>query len=70
MHYLLQVNLAVDKSLVAMEAGRVIISKEKLSPYPRSPLYNLVSKGSVFEKIFFHVIPDEQEKRFRLVSQT
>ena len=58
-----------DKSLRAIGSGRVTISTETLSPYPHSPLYPAVSQGKIVRKRFYNVIPEEQEGRFKLVSQ-
>ncbi len=59
-----------DCTLFALEAGRVIITTETLNPYPRSPLYPSVQAGRVIEKQFYHIIPEEQHNRFKLISLT
>merc|ERR1712018_470375 len=59
-----------DLTLFALEKGEVVITCEKLSPYPKSPLYPSVKSGRVVYKRFYHVIPEEQKPLFRLVSQT
>ena len=57
-------------TLYALEPGRVVVSREKLSPYPSSPLYDYVSGGRTIYKLFYNVIPDPQPQVFKLVSQT
>ncbi len=58
-----------DLTLFALEPGRVVVSEEVLSPYPHSPLYPAVQAGRVFTKLFYHVIPETQHCRFKLISQ-
>ncbi|ESO10984.1 hypothetical protein HELRODRAFT_156339 [Helobdella robusta] len=60
-----------DFTLYSLCPGHVFISKETLSPYSTSPLYNAVKAGRIFEKYFFHVVPDKkQSQTFNLVSYT
>nr|XP_011423791.2 39S ribosomal protein L27, mitochondrial isoform X1 [Crassostrea gigas] len=65
-------NVETDRTnrLVAMEDGTVVVSCEKLNPYPQSPLYGAVQKGVTIYKKFFHVIPIPLKAKFKLVSQT
>ena len=56
-------------TLFALEAGRVVVSLDKLYPYPDSPNYELVKKGKDIYKKFYHVIPEPQPQVFKLVSQ-
>ncbi|KAK2182651.1 hypothetical protein NP493_342g00020 [Ridgeia piscesae] len=58
-----------DLTLFALEQGRVIVTVEKLSPYPNSPLYPAVKAGRVVLRKFYHVIPEPQRETFKLVSQ-
>lgn len=55
--------------MYALEPGKVEITVEELSPYPHSPLYPAVQAGRVVKKLFYHVIPEKQEPKFKLVSQ-
>jgi len=59
-----------DLTLFALRPGRVMITKEKLAPYPHSPLYPAVRAGRVFQKFFFHIVPVDEPilGRFKLVS--
>ncbi|KAK2155096.1 hypothetical protein LSH36_249g01090 [Paralvinella palmiformis] len=59
-----------DLTLFALEAGRIVMSREKLSPYPSSPLYDYINNGKTIYKLFYNVIPDPQPKIFKLVSRT
>ena len=68
--FLWQVGCGRDLTLFAMEAGRVIVTCEKLSPYPESALYPAVQAGRVVYKKFYNVLPEPQEAKFKLVSQT
>jgi len=60
-----------DLTLFALQPGRVMITREKLSPKPGSLLKPATDAGEEMYKYFFHVIPiDPQPGLFRLVSQT
>ncbi|XP_064617833.1 large ribosomal subunit protein bL27-like [Liolophura sinensis] len=63
------VRAGFDNTLTALEDGQVIVTCEKLSPYPDSPLYEPVSQGLTVYKKFFHVLPVPQHGKFKLVSQ-
>ncbi|ELU18142.1 hypothetical protein CAPTEDRAFT_1231, partial [Capitella teleta] len=63
------VGIGRDCTLFAQIPGRVIVTHETLSPSPESPLFAAVQSGQEFRKMFYHVVPDEQPKRFKLVSQ-
>ena len=65
----LQVGCGKDLTLFALEAGRVMLTVEKLSPYPSSPLYPAVKAGREVLRKFYHVIPEPQRVTFKLVSQ-
>ena len=66
-----QVGIGRDHTLFALRAGRIVISREKLSPKPGSHLKPMTDAGEEFYKYFFHVVPiDPQPGIFRLVSQT
>jgi len=69
MVHFLQVGCGKDLTLFALEQGRVIVTVEKLSPYPNSPLYPAVKAGRVVLRKFYHVIPEPQRETFKLVSQ-
>jgi len=64
----LQVKIGTNMTLNAMVDGKVLITKEKLNPYPDSPIYSGVQNGEVIERVFVHVLPFKQENRFRLIS--
>ena len=57
-------------SLYALCEGEVVISGEKLNPYPDSPLYNKVKSGVEIYKRFFHIVPVKTHAKFKLVSLT
>jgi len=60
-----------DRTLFALSAGRVVISREKLSPKHDSELKPATDAGQEIYKYFFHVVPiDPQPGLFRLISQT
>jgi len=60
-----------DCTLFALRPGRVVISRERLSPKPDSQLKPATEAGEEFYKYFFHIVPiDPQPGLFRLVSQT
>ncbi|KAF6017536.1 MRPL27 [Bugula neritina] len=62
------VKIGTNMTLNAMVDGKVLITKEKLNPYPDSPIYSGVQNGEVIERVFVHVLPFKQENRFRLIS--
>ena len=57
-----------NHSLKARFAGHVLITMEKLSPYPDSPLYKYVAAGNVIERKFIHVIPTPRKGNYKLVD--
>ncbi|XP_048760654.1 39S ribosomal protein L27, mitochondrial-like [Ostrea edulis] len=65
-------NVDTDKTnrLIALTDGTVIVTCEKLNPYPDSPLYGAIQNGLDIYKKFFHVIPIPLKAKFKLVSQT
>ena len=63
------VGLAGDNTLYALSDGKVIVSCEKLTPYPDSPLYEPIQSGLVVYKKFFHVVATPLHGKFRLLSQ-
>ncbi|XP_061182596.1 large ribosomal subunit protein bL27m-like [Saccostrea echinata] len=65
-------NVDIDRTnrLIALTDGTVIVSCEKLNPYPNSPLYRPVQNGLEIYKKFFHVIPIPLKAKFKLVSET
>ena len=63
------VRLGRDNTLYAMTDGKVVVTCEKLSPYPDSPLYEPVKSGVVILKKFFNVLSTPLHGKFRLVSQ-
>ena len=59
-----------DNSLLALEAGRVEVTMDPIRPYPHSNYARLIKRdGGPINRKYYHVIPDPQEKRFKLVSQ-
>lgn len=48
----------------------VVISGEKLSPYPDSPLYERVKNGVEIYRKFYNVYPVPVHAKFKLVSLT
>jgi hypothetical protein len=46
-----------------------LITLEKLSPYPDSPLYEYVKAGNVVERKFIHVIAPPKKGKYNLVDQ-
>lgn len=56
--------------LVALADGTVMVTCEKLDPYPDSPLYGPVQNGLTIHKKFFHIIPVPLKAKFKLVSET
>ena len=69
MVHCLQVGCGKDLTLFALEQGRVIITVERLSPYPNSPMFAAVKAGRTVLRKFYHVIPEPQRETFKLVSQ-
>ena len=66
-----KVGIGGDLSLYALRPGRIMISREKLTPKPDSQLKPATDAGEAFYKYFFHVIPiDPQPGLFRLTSLT
>ena len=63
------VRLGRDNTLYAMTDGKVVVTSEKLSPYPDSPLYEPVKAGVVIYKKFFNILSTPLHGKFRLVSQ-
>lgn len=63
------VRLGRDNTIYAMTDGKVVITCEKLSPYPDSPLYESVKSGLVIYKKFFNILATPLHGKFRLVSQ-
>lgn len=47
-------------------AGHVLITLEKLQPYPDSPLYEYVSSGNFVERKFIHVIASPKQGNYGL----
>jgi large subunit ribosomal protein L27 len=63
------VRLGRDNTLYSMTDGKVVVTSEKLSPYPDSPLYEPVKNGVIIYKKFFNVLPTPLHGKFRLVTQ-
>ncbi|ESP03768.1 hypothetical protein LOTGIDRAFT_230099 [Lottia gigantea] len=63
------VKLQKYKSLEAMCDGVVMITSEKLSPLPNSPLHDIVQSGTVINKKFYHVYRTPLHAKFKLVDE-
>ncbi|KAL5019202.1 hypothetical protein ScPMuIL_004924 [Solemya velum] len=63
------VRIGPNNTLYASCDGKVIVSCEKLSPFPESPLYTAVKNGVVIQKKFFNVLPTPLHGKFRLKKQ-
>lgn len=63
------VRLGLDNTLYSMTDGKVVVTCEKLSPYPNSPLYEPVKSGLTIYKKFFNVLATPLHGKFRLVAQ-
>ncbi|KAK7111856.1 hypothetical protein V1264_011422 [Littorina saxatilis] len=63
------VRLGRDNTLYSMTDGKVVVTCEKLAPYPDSPLYEPVKSGVVIYKKFFNILSTPLHGKFRLVSQ-
>lgn len=63
------VRLGRDNTLYAMTDGKVVVTCEKLSPYPDSPLYEPVKSGVLIFKKFFNILSTPLHGKFRLLSQ-
>jgi len=50
--------------------GKVVVSCEKLNPYPDSPLYQRVQDGMTIYKKFWNVYPTPLHAKFKLVSES
>lgn len=57
-----------NRSLKALVPGHVIISLEKVQPYPDSPLYEYVSAGNLVERKFLNVIPFERKGNYKFIE--
>lgn len=66
---LLQVGIQRNNTLYALRDGIVVVSCEKLSPYPDSPLYERVRNGMTIYKKFWNVYPTAVHAKFKLVSE-
>ena len=69
-HISLQVGISKKNTLYALCDGVVVVSGEKLNPYPDSPLYERVKSGISIYKKFYHVYPVPVHAKFKLVSMT
>ena len=45
-----------------------MITLEKLSPYPDSPLYEYVAAGNTVERKYIHVVPPMRKGNYKLVD--
>lgn len=63
------VRLGADNTLYSMTDGKVVVTCEKLAPFPNSPLYEPVKTGVVIYKKFFNILATPLHGKFRLVSQ-
>ncbi|KAK7506156.1 hypothetical protein BaRGS_00002268 [Batillaria attramentaria] len=63
------VRLGLDNTLYSMTDGKVVVTCEKLAPFPDSPLYEPVKSGVVIYKKFFNILATPLHGKFRLVSQ-
>ncbi len=57
-----------NHALKARFAGHVLITLEKLNPYPESHLYKYINAGNVIERKFIHVIPPIKEGNYKLIE--
>lgn len=57
-----------NHSLKARFAGHVLITLEKLTPYPDSPLSKYVEAGNTVERKFVHVITPPRKGVYTLVE--
>ncbi len=57
-----------NRSLKALMPGHVVITLEKISPYPDSKLYPYVAAGNLVERKFISVIAPEREGNYKLVE--
>lgn len=69
-YYEFQVGILKNNTLYALRDGIVVVSCEKLNPYPDSPLYERVQKGMVIYKKFWNIYPTPVHAKFKLVSET
>ena len=46
----------------------MLITLEKVSPHPKSRLYNYVAAGNLVERKFVHVIAPERVGNYKLVE--
>ncbi|XP_067129560.1 uncharacterized protein mRpL27 [Centruroides vittatus] len=67
----LNVRISVDRTLVAEVDGKAITSTEKINPRWENVWVNTLygnNKAPAIYKSFFHVIPEEEKKKFHLVD--
>ncbi|OAF72197.1 hypothetical protein A3Q56_00012 [Intoshia linei] len=58
-----------DYTLYALESGRVLITSELLKPKIDSKLYIVMKKGKEFHRYFYHIIPEKQNTKFKLIDE-
>ena len=46
----------------------MVITLEKLSPYPDSQLYSYIANGNTVERKFISIIAPEREGKYKLVE--
>jgi hypothetical protein len=64
----LKVVFTQNRSLKSLIPGHVVITLEKLSPYPDSKLYSYVADGNLVERKFISIIAPEREGKYKLVE--
>lgn len=65
-----QVGIQRNNTLYALCDGTVVVSCEKLNPYPDSPLYQRIKDGMTIYKKFWNVYPTPVHAKFKLVSES
>lgn len=64
------VGIQKNNTLYALRDGIVVVSCEKLNPFPDSPLYERVKNGLEICKKFWNIYPTPVHPKFKLISES